>query len=185
MKILKSIEENRRTWITISAVVATLLLILFFIFFVVFQPYRSVGNAMEPTLKDGERFLIFRGGKVWSDIVNSDYIPERGKIVVFKTPVANSKYNYIKRIIGLPGERIVIANNVITIYNDEFPNGFELDAEWEAALADFPSDEPVIDREIDDDEVFVLGDNRLPGQSSDSRGGLGNIPIENIEGVIP
>ena len=183
MKILKSIERNRRTWITISAVVATLLLILFFIFFVVFQPYRVVGNAMEPTLKNDERLLIFRGGKVWSNIVNSDYIPERGEIIVFEGKVSDSQW--IKRVIGLPGERVVIANNVITIYNDEFPNGFELDAEWEAALADFPSDEPVIDREIDDDEVFVLGDNRLPGKSSDSRGDLGNVPIENIEGVIP
>ena len=169
--------------IIISAVVATLLLILFFIFFVVFQPYRVQGNAMEPTLKDGERLLVFRGGKIWSNIVNSDYIPERGEIIVLESKVNDSKW--IKRVIGLPGERIVIANNVITIYNDESPNGFELNAEWESVLADFPADEPVIDREIGADEVFVLGDNRLPSQSSDSRGALGNISIDDIEGVIP
>ena len=183
MQILKIIKEKRRVLSIIGVLGASLLLVLFFVFYVVFQPYQITGNSMEPTIKDGDRLLIFRAGKIWSNIVDSDYVPEQGKIIIFQDP--SQDFGQIKRIIGLPGERIVIANSVITIYNDEFPEGFELEAEWESALADFPADEPVTEHIVGDNEVFVLGDNRSILQSTDSRGSLGNVPVDNIKGVIP
>lgn len=155
--------------------------ILFFTYYVM-QPYQVDGSSMEPTLHSGDRLFILRSGKILADFLGNDYVPKRGEIVIFQSKVNNKKW--IKRVIGLPEERIVIKHNRITIYNEEFPGGFELDPQLEPALPDFPPNEPVIDRIVKKGEIFVVGDNRAPRQSSDSRGQLGNIALEDIDGVV-
>lgn len=167
----------------VSILIAAFIIVLFFEFFV-FHPYKVEGNSMSPTLSSGDRLIVLRTNKVISDILGRDYVPKRGEIVVFSHPQPTENRKLIKRVVGLPNERIVIKDNKIFIYNDDYPRGFELDWKFEPALPDFSQHEQVYDRIIREGEIFVLGDNRLPGQSADSRRSLGNIPVENIEGVV-
>jgi len=74
--------------------------------------------------------------------------------------------NYIKRIIGLPSETVVIANGKVMIKNTENPDGFILDENYIQPSLPTLGDQTIT---LGDDEYFVLGDNRLPYASSDSR----------------
>lgn len=120
-----------------------------------FEPFFVKGSSMEPNYYSFDYLIIDKITYRFSD-------PQRGDVIVFHPPFDNKIY-YIKRIIGLPGEKIVIINSRIFIYNDEKPEGFEL-------REDYLKDNVTIgDQEIvlKDGEYFVLGDNREV--SSDSR----------------
>ena len=146
----------------IASIVVIAFILIFFFTFYILQPYEVHGESMQPTLRDGDRLFILRSGKILSNMLGTDYIPRRGEIVVFQSRVEKAKW--IKRIVGLPEERIVIKENKITIYNDEFPEGFEPIFELDPPLEAFPLNESVVDRIIKKGEVFVIGDNRLPGE---------------------
>tara|TARA_E500000178_G_scaffold347184_1_gene400036 strand:+ start:654 stop:1274 length:621 start_codon:yes stop_codon:yes gene_type:complete len=126
--------------------------------------------------------------------------PNRGDIVVFKTPEDN-KTDYIKRLIGLPGDKIRIENNEIFIndkkiareklgnekyknlevekYKETLPNGkFYYVYEIVEELPYFDTDN-FSEIVISENEFFVIGDNR--DNSQDSRF-IGNIPKENLVG---
>ena len=166
----------------VGSVVVMAFITVFMFTLYILQPYRVDGASMQPTLENDDRLFILRSGKVVSDIFGIDFIPKRGDIVVLESKVNDKKW--IKRVIGLPEERIVIKDKIITIYNEEFPAGFMPELNLKPELADFPSNEPVVDRIIGKGEVFVIGDNRLPRQSSDSRGSLGNISLDDIDGTV-
>ena len=166
----------------IASIILTAFILIFVFTLYILQPYRVQGDSMQPTLQNNDRLFILRLGKIVSNMLGIDYIPERGDIIVFHSKIKDDKW--IKRVIGLPEERIVIKNNKVNIYNEEFPRGFELQLELNPLLPDFPIDEPVIDRIIRKGEIFVIGDNRLPQKSSDSRGTLGNISLQDIEGTV-
>ena len=104
----------------------------------------------------GERVLVSRSGKIVANILGHDFIPERGEIILFR--VYNNDFGLMKRTIGLPGERIVIKDNVITIYNKQFPDGFVLALDFDSPLPEFPVDEAFVDQLIGEDEIFVIGD---------------------------
>lgn len=87
--------------------------------------------------------------------------PERGDVIVFRYPLDRSKY-FIKRIIGLPGERIVVSDSKVTIYNDKNEKGFVLDEPYVKYIRGGNTD-----IQVAEGQYFVLGDNRL--SSSDSR----------------
>lgn len=111
---------------------------------------------MEPNFEDGDYLLIDEISYRFND-------PARGDVIVFRFPEDRSQF-FIKRIIGLPGETIEVKNNKIIIYNDENIEGFVLVENYLD-----PSQETLGNMlvRLDDNEYFVLGDNRL--QSSDSR----------------
>ena len=90
---------------------------------------------MQPTLYHGDRIFILRSGKVWADILGADYVPKRGEIVVLESKLKDEKW--IKRVVGLPGERVIIKNNIITIYNEEHPAGFVFELGADPPLEDF------------------------------------------------
>ena len=120
------------------------------------QPFYVKGASMEPNFYDHEYLVIdeltFRMRK-----------PERGEIVVFKYPLDQKEF-FIKRVIGLPGETVEVANGQVKIYNDAHPNGFILD---EKGYLD--QEYTTLNRTVTlkTDEYFVMGDNRAA--SSDSR----------------
>ena len=165
-----------------SIVALAFVMVLFFTLYIL-QPYEVVGDSMLPTLQTGDRLFILRSGKVLSDAMGVDHIPKRGEIIIIHSKVNEKKW--VKRVVGLPGERIVIKNNAVTIYNRGSPEGFVVSLELDPPLEDFPPTEPVVDRIINRGEIFVLGDNRLDGGSDDSRSlRLGNVSIDDIDGVV-
>jgi signal peptidase I len=88
-------------------------------------------------------------------------------------------------VIGLPGDKVVIKNGKVTVYNSANPNGFNPDAnhsiEGNYTLAGFSGDS--LDVVVPEGNIFVLGDNRTPNGSSDSRE-WGMLPSEDIVGNV-
>ena len=147
----------------------------------VFQSYEVDGQSMEPTLHNRDRLIIYKMNKTWSTISRSDYMPKRGDIIVFHKPNGSSD-QLIKRVIGLPGDRVIVKNEKITIYNKENPDGFNPDdAPYGGELQPTFGN---VDVTVGQNEVFVCGDNRIPGASYDSRSTLGNIPTRFIVGEL-
>ncbi len=148
----------------------------------VFQAYHVLGTSMVPTLHDTDYLIISKVGYTQALVermLNKDrlYIPARGQIIVFHYPKDVSKI-FVKRVIGLPGDHVVIKNGTVTVFNSSHPAGFNPD----------PSDEPAgtttlddIDEVVQAGNVFVMGDNRTPGGSYDSRE-WGELPSSYIIG---
>ena len=155
--------------------------ILVFVFTTtILQPYQVNGLSMYPTLEGGDRLFVWRLGKIWSDFIETESVPKRGEIIIFHSSLQDNKW--IKRVVGLPGERVVIRNRELIIYNDQYPQGFKPHFNLESFK--FPQGEPNLDRTVGQGEIFVLGDNREPNQSLDSRGALGNIKLKDIDGTV-
>lgn len=128
-------------------------LVTFLLIHYVGQRTRVIGSSMESTLSDGDNLIVDKISYRLKD-------PERFDIVVF--PYAYQEHTfYIKRVIGLPGETVQIAEN-----GDIFIDGKVLEEFYGREVIKDPglAAEPVV---LGDDEYFVLGDNR--NDSSDSR----------------
>jgi signal peptidase I len=169
---------------TLSILGIALLTALFIIGFV-FRSYQVDGPSMERTLQNGDKLIIWKVPRSWARVTNNDYIPKRGDIVVFDQAGLSEfgqrdSKQLIKRVIGLPGERVVVNNGTVTIYNKENVGGFNPDANiiWgENITATSGSD----DRTLSEDELFVMGDNRP--DSLDSRS-FGPIKAEQVVGKL-
>ncbi|MCA9347399.1 signal peptidase I [Candidatus Saccharibacteria bacterium] len=147
----------------------------------VFQSYQVDGESMEPTLQNNDRLIIYKLDKTVANLEKKSYMPKRGDVIVFHKPNGTSD-QLIKRVVGLPGDHVIVKNDKITVYNSENPNGFNPDK------APYGYDlEPTsgnVDVYVGNDEVFVCGDNRIPGASLDSRSLLGNVPTKLIVGKL-
>ncbi|GEM_PF-952320 len=146
----------------------------------VFKTYFVDGLSMFPTLNNDDRLVLWVGGKTWSTITRADHIPKRGEIVVVKSPIDESA-DYVKRVIALPGERVVLKDGVLLVYNQEFPNGFDPNQTF---VADLRATAGEVDMTVPDGHIFVVGDNREEGGSEDSRNSVGTIPNQNIIGKV-
>ena len=148
----------------------------------VFQPYQVDGASMETTLQNGDRLIVLKIQKTLSNLTGSDYIPKRGEVIIFDKPrkltAPESTKHLIKRVIGLPGERVVVKDGTVTVFNKDNPEGFDPDANKEYTEG-FVATSGNVDITVGAKEVFVLGDNR--GNSSDSRI-FGSIPVDIIVG---
>jgi len=140
----------------IKIVIISLAIIIPIRYFLI-QPFFVNGASMEPQFHDGEYIIV-------DELSYRFQKPQRGEVIVFKYPKMPSQY-YIKRIIGLPNEKIKIDQGKIIIFNDQNPNGFLLD---ESDYI-FTTTKTAFSLEIklNEKEYFVLGDNRQA--SSDSR----------------
>lgn len=114
------------------------------------QPFIVQGNSMVPSFHHGEYLII-------DEFSYHFRKPERGEVVVFRYPRQTSQF-FIKRVIGLPGDRIDIKSGSVWV------NGDALD---EAYLFPLHATVPDASAVLGVDEYFVLGDNREA--SSDSR----------------
>ncbi len=142
----------------VAETVISVLVIVFLIRYFLIQPFYVMGQSMEPNFKDGEYLIV-------DEISYRFTSPKRGDVIVFNYPKDPSK-NYIKRIIGLPGEKVEVSDGRIIIYNKENPKGVQLKEPY--IPADWETLGEVIE-ELDADDYFVIGDNRQPNASSDSR----------------
>lgn len=174
-----SIADTMKTvfWGFINWVAAPLL-IVFILHNFVFQAYHVDGGSMTPTLATADYMIVSKVQNSLSRIQGKSYIPKRHQIVVFNYPKDTSLI-FIKRVIGLPGERIVVKGGKITIYNTGHPEGFSPDdGSFERASSYTEGD---IDEVVPDGSIFVVGDNRQPGGSFDSRE-WGMLPSSDIIG---
>lgn len=139
----------------------------------IMQPFFVQGASMEPNFHDGDYLIIRELGYKKTVVAagNKEFFTvnpfkeiDREEVVVFRDPNNPSQF-FIKRIIGLPGERVVIGNGVVRIYNDKNPEGFILN-ERDYLPANVKTTPPntIVAK---DNEYVVLGDNR--DNSSDSR----------------
>lgn len=159
---------------------AIVVIMVFGIRTVIFQTYEVYGQSMEPTLSAGDRLVISRLGKVYSNVTDQPYIPKRGEIIVFREPNGGEQ-QIIKRVVALPGERVVVRDGEIRIFNQDNPGGILPD---ELVDVDFSYTNGAVDITVPADSVFVVGDNRSPGASLDSRNDLGTIPEDYIIGNL-
>lgn len=138
----------------IKAVVFSLIIILPIRYFLI-QPFYVKGASMEPTFSNHDYLIVNEIGYRLDD-------PRRGDVVIFKYPNDQRQY-FIKRIIGLPSERVEVKDNQVFVYNNEFPNGVEINEEY------LNSDDirKNANTTLNENEYFVLGDNR--NNSFDSR----------------
>lgn len=150
----------------------------------VFRSFNVDGPSMEDTLHTNDRLIVNRLPVTWSRMRGTNYIPERGQIIVFKNPQWQSgqiNEYIVKRVVAFPGERVAINDGVLTVYNNEHPDGFAFDEAHPGAIT--PTDGEV-DTTVPDGAIFVAGDHRQAGYSYDSRNGLGMIPYEDIIGPV-
>ena len=131
------------------------------------QPFIVSGASMENTFHTGEYLIV-------DQVSYRLHEPEPGDVIVFRYPRNPSTF-FIKRIIGTPGDTISIDGNIVTITNQEHPNGYVLDEPYVADMA--PN--TFLTEELGEREYFVMGDNR--DKSSDSRT-WGILQRENIIG---
>jgi len=145
----------------ITKVVCVSLAIILPVRYYLIQPFYVKGASMEPNFHDQEYLII-------DEISYRFKAPERGQVIVFRYPRNPQEY-FIKRIIALPGESVLIKDGKIKIYNDLVPEGFVLNESYLPAnlLTDSSSEVPV---EVGENEYFVLGDNRNASKDSRSFG---------------
>jgi len=165
----------------IEAAVVAVLLALFIRTFVV-QAFKIPSGSMVPTLLVGDHILVNKfiyGVKV--PFVRKTLIPitdpQRGDVIVFIYPEDRSK-DFIKRVIGLPGDRIEIQGHAVSIngapYADEHAQ-YRLAADAGGNRTEVPR----LTVTVPDNQLFVMGDNR--DQSYDSRF-WGTVPLQDVKG---
>jgi signal peptidase I len=160
-------EERSHNWDTVKSVLrevvetVVLTLVIFFLIQTVVRNFRVVGTSMEPNLHTGEYLIVDKISYRLSP-------PQRGDVIVFEPPV-NAEGDYVKRIIGLPGELVEVRNGQILI------NGKPIKEPYVVRPASYSMDA----RRVGPDELFVLGDNR--NMSSDSHS-WGMLPMDKVVG---
>ena len=146
---MKRFNETKEWILTIIATIVLIFVIRTFIF----SPVIVEGDSMNPTLFEGDRLFINKIGKFVGDINRLD-------VVVFK----DKNNHYIKRVVGMPGDRIYFKNNLLYINDQIVTESYVIEDVYQR---DITLNTLYGYEEIPEDYYFVLGDNRP--NSLDSR----------------
>ena len=161
----------RTAWAVLREVGETIILtlIIFFVIQAFIRNFRVVGTSMVNNLHDGQ-YLIIDKVSYSTFLVNTLGVggPQRGDVIVF-VPPNRPEDDYVKRIIGLPGETVEIINGQVFINGEPLAEPFQPN----------PGSYTIPPRIVPEGQIFVLGDNR--NNSNDSHT-WGPLPIENIVG---
>lgn len=145
-----------------ETLIGAVLLAAFIMIFIA-RAFTVDGPSMMPTLNHGERLLVDKISYRFAE-------PSRGEIVVFKYP-ANPSEHFIKRVVGLPGDEVEVANGIVKV------NGKVVEEDYISA----PPRQGFSPKVVPEGHYFVLGDNRNNSQDSrDSR--VGFVPEELLVG---
>ncbi|MFO0887349.1 MAG: signal peptidase I [Candidatus Saccharimonadales bacterium] len=155
---------------TVILFLAAPLLALFLIVFVI-QSYEVDGPSMQQTLHNKDLLIVSKIDRTLARITRRDYIPPRYQIIIFTLDESGGvsggeSRQLVKRVIGLPGERVVVKDGTVTVFNKEHPDGFNPDKDKEYSKS-FSTTNGNVDVTVQPGQVFVMGDNR--GNSLDSR----------------
>jgi len=203
-------KEENAVWETVSVIIQALLLAVVLRTFL-FQPFNIPSGSMKPTLLVGDYIFVSKWsygyskhsfpfslgpfeGRIWEGI------PERGDVVVFKYPNDTNK-DYIKRIIGLPGDTVQMRDSVVYVNDKPVTRGEQgvfvdegsrrstpiyietQDSGRSYETIDFDPGTVADNTErfvVPEAHYFFLGDNR--DNSADSRFDVGMVPAENLVG---
>lgn len=149
-------RAGHESWEIVKVLMISLAIVLPIRYFVA-QPFIVRGASMEPNFEDREYLIIDELSYYFRE-------PRRGDVVVFRYPKDPQQF-FIKRVIGLPGERVVIKNGRVHIISSLHPEGLLIKEEYLV-----PPNRPTYPEKevtVPPDQIFVLGDNR--DFSSDSR----------------
>ncbi len=150
-EIVPSFAESATSFIVeVAKVVIISLAIIIPVRYFLIQPFYVKGASMEPNFHDNQYLVI-------DELSYRFHEPRRGDVVVMRKPQLESDF-LIKRVIGLPGERIQIANEQVVIFNESHPYGVVLDES--AYLDPTVRTSGSVDLKLAPHEYFVLGDNR-------------------------
>lgn len=140
-------------WVLLREIVETvvLALVIFLLIRQVVQNYRIESHSMRPNFEEGQFILV-------NKLAFKLGAPERGDVVIFHNP-NNTKEDYIKRVIGLPGDTVEVRGQMVYINNRPLPEEYPLNS-----FAPNSQFGPLV---VEADRLFVMGDNR--GNSTDSR----------------
>jgi signal peptidase I len=169
---MKEKKSKNESWEWIKALlIAFALAALIRVF--LFTPIVVDGVSMMPTLEDGDRMIVNKIGYTIGK-------PDRFDIVVFHAP---EQKDYIKRIIGLPGDTVEYRNDILYIngepMEEPYLNQYKEEVADSPLTEDFTLEGKLNSEVVPKDHVFVLGDNRR--KSKDSRH-IGVVPIDEIIG---
>jgi signal peptidase I len=169
---MKEKKSKNESWEWIKALlIAFALAALIRVF--LFTPIVVDGVSMMPTLEDGDRMIVNKIGYTIGK-------PDRFDIVVFHAP---EQKDYIKRIIGLPGDTVEYRDDILYIngepMEEPYLNQYKEEVADSPLTEDFTLEGKLNSEVVPKDHVFVLGDNRR--KSKDSRH-IGVVPIDEIIG---
>lgn len=165
-----------------AAIVLSICLIAF-----VFQSYQVDGPSMESTLQNNDRLIVWKVPRTWAMLTRQQYVPGRGDIVIFSQDNLaqfgqTDVKQLVKRVIGLPGDRVVVRDGRITIYNRASPGGFNPDKTLPYGQNHtFPYTAGDMDITLNSHQIFVCGDNRT--DSLDSRS-FGPVDLSTVVGKL-
>ncbi len=128
--------------------------------------YEKQGSSMAPTILDGETIKVY-------DVEPAGI--KRGDIVLFEFVAADTN-PLIKRVIGLPGDTVIIEDGLMSVFRGD-----------ERIYSPYGSDKVVpsdAEFEVGEDELFVSGDNLAPGASLDSKNDMGMVSFDDIRGIV-
>ncbi len=164
--------EKREAWEWIKAL-AIAVILAGVIRFYLFAPIVVDGESMMPTLKDQDRMIVNKASYLVGE-------PDRFDIVVFK---ATEEKDYIKRVIGLPGDHVAYRDDTLFIngepLEEPFLKDFKRRTDEGNLTFDFTLEEILQEGKVPEGQLFVMGDNRR--YSKDSRI-IGTIPMDRVIG---
>lgn len=178
------LSPRARTGLSFGVWVAVAVILAVFMVNFVARSYSVHGISMGPTLRSGDTVLTNKIAISWSRLTGQQYTPGRGTLVVFKNPFydqGDPDMFIVKRVIGLPGDRVAVRDGRITVYPGNSTDGFNPDDNFEGPQNPTSGS---VDRVVPDGELFVAGDNRLEENSLDSRNGMSTVPIREIQGTV-
>lgn len=180
-------QSGLRDFLSFIGVLAIAGILAFTLIMFVFRSYSVDGPSMETTLQNQDKLIIWKLPRTIAKITGNQYVPNRGDVIVlaednFTACGQSGEREIIKRVVGLPGERVVVKNGDLVIYNEAYPNGFQPDNQLpynKDGRIGFTSGD--VDTLLAPNEIFVAGDNRP--ESCDSRY-LGAATTDQVVGKL-